>query len=325
MGLFDFLSEKVKGKGTKIVLPEGNDIRVLGAAIRLKDDNMLEPIVVGIKEEILKLAEENSLDASKLTILNPSDYEGFDELLNAFVERRKGKIDEEGAKKLLLEDPNYFGTLLVFTGKADGLVSGATRSTGDTVRPALQIIKMQEGLSKTSGVMIMAKDEEQLVFTDVAITIAPTSEDLAENAIVSAKTARQFNIDPKIAMLSFSTKGSAASDEVTKVAKATEIAKEKAPDLLLDGEMQFDAAYVPSVGQSKAPGSPVAGHANVFVFPTLEAGNIGYKIAQRLGGYEAVGPILQGLNSPVNDLSRGCNEEDVYKLSLITAAQALID
>lgn len=323
MSLFDFITEKVKGKGIKIVLPEGNDFRVLGAAIRLKDDEVVEPIVIGKREDVLKLAEENGKDASKLTVLNPAEYEEFDALLEAFVERRKGKIDEAGAKDLLLKDPNYFGTLLVFTGRADGLVSGATRSTGDTVRPALQIIKMQEGYSKTSGVFFMTKEDEQLVFADCAITIAPTAEDLAETALLSAKTARQFNVEPKVAMLSFSTKGSAQSDEVTKVEEATKIAKERDPELALDGELQFDAAYVESVGKSKAPGSEVAGHANVFIFPTLEAGNIGYKIAQRLGGYEAVGPLLQGLNAPVNDLSRGCSEEDVYKLSMVTAAQSI--
>lgn len=325
MGLFDFIKDKVKGKNVKIVLPEGNDWRVLGAAIRLKEDGLVDTIVIGKEDEVLKLAKDNNKDASKLTIMDPAKCGGIDELIEKFVERRKGKIDEEGARKLLLEDPNYFGTMLVYAGKADGLVSGATRSTGDTVRPALQIIKMQPGYGKTSGVMIMVKDEEKLVFADVAITIAPEAKDLAETAILSAKTAKQFNIEPKVAMLSFSTKGSAASDEVTKVAEATKIAKENAPDLALDGEMQFDAAYVESVGKSKAPDSKVAGHANVFVFPSLEAGNIGYKIAQRLGGYEAVGPILQGLNAPVNDLSRGCSEEDVYKLSLITAAQALND
>ncbi|MDO5028678.1 MAG: phosphate acetyltransferase [Bacillota bacterium] len=325
MGLFDFIKEKVSGKNVKIVLPEGNDWRVLGAAIRLKEDGLVEPLVIGKEDEVLQLAKDNGKDASNLTIMDPAKCGGLEELVEKFVERRKGKIDQEGARKLLLEDPNYFGTMLVYAGKADGLVSGATRSTGDTVRPALQIIKMQPGYGKTSGVMIMVKGEEQLVFADVAITIAPEAKDLAETAILSAKTAKQFNIDPKVAMLSFSTKGSAASDEVTKVADATKLAKETAPDLALDGEMQFDAAYVESVGKSKAPGSKVAGHANVFVFPSLEAGNIGYKIAQRLGGYEAVGPILQGLNAPVNDLSRGCNEEDVYKLSLITAAQALND
>lgn len=323
MGLFEFIKDKVKGKGLKIVLPEGNDIRVLGAAIRLEEDGLIEPIVIGKKDDVLKLAEENGKDASKLCIIDPENYDEFDDLVEKFVERRKGKIDEAGAIELLKNDPNYFGTLLIFTGRADGLVSGASRSTADTVRPALQIIKMQEGYKKTSGVMFMVKGDEQLLFADVAINMDPNSEDLAETALISAKTARQFNIDPKIAMLSFSTKGSAKSDDVDKVAEATKLAKERAPELALDGELQFDAAYVPSVGETKAPGSKVAGHANVFVFPSLEAGNIGYKIAQRLGEYEAVGPLLQGLNAPVNDLSRGCNEEDVYKLSLITAAQAV--
>ncbi len=325
MGLFDVIDDKIKGKGIKIVLPEGNDIRVIGAAIRLLNDEMIHPIVLGERDTVLKLAEENGVDASGLDIVNPKTFEGFEELVAAFVERRKGKIDEEGARKLLNEDPNYFGTMLVYTKQADGLVSGATRSTGDTVRPALQIIKMQPGFSKTSGVFFMVKGEEQYVFADCAITIAPDENDLSEIAVLSAITAKQFGMDPKIAMLSFSTKGSAASDEVDRVSNATKLALEKNPELKIDGELQFDAAFVPSVGKSKAPGSPVAGKANVFIFPSLEAGNIGYKIAQRLGGYEAVGPLLQGLNSPVNDLSRGCNEEDVYKLSMLTAAQTLID
>ncbi len=325
MGLFDVIDDKIKGKGIKIVLPEGNDIRVVGAAIRLLNDEMIHPIVLGERDAILKLAEENGVDASGLDVVNPKEFEGFEELVAAFVERRKGKIDEEGARKLLNEDPNYFGTMLVYTKQADGLVSGATRSTGDTVRPALQIIKMQPGFSKTSGVFFMVKGEEQYVFADCAITIAPDENDLSEIAVLSAITAKQFGMDPKIAMLSFSTKGSAASDEVDRVSNATKLALEKNPELKIDGELQFDAAFVPSVGKSKAPGSPVAGKANVFIFPSLEAGNIGYKIAQRLGGYEAVGPLLQGLNSPVNDLSRGCNEEDVYKLSMLTAAQTLID
>lgn len=325
MGLFDVIDDKIKGKGIKIVLPEGNDIRVVGAAIRLLNDEMIHPIVLGERDAILKLAEENGVDASGLDVVNPKEFVGFEELVAAFVERRKGKIDEEGARKLLNEDPNYFGTMLVYTKQADGLVSGATRSTGDTVRPALQIIKMQPGFSKTSGVFFMVKGEEQYVFADCAITIAPDENDLSEIAVLSAITAKQFGMDPKIAMLSFSTKGSAASDEVDRVSNATKLALEKNPELKIDGELQFDAAFVPSVGKSKAPGSPVAGEANVFIFPSLEAGNIGYKIAQRLGGYEAVGPLLQGLNSPVNDLSRGCNEEDVYKLSMLTAAQTLID
>ncbi len=226
------------------------------------------------------------------------------------------------ARKILL-DENYFGTMLVYMEKANGLVSGAAHSTADTVRPALQIIKTKEGVQKTSGVFIMVRNEEKYVFADCAINIAPDSQDLAEIAIESAKTAKMFDIEPKVAMLSFSTKGSAKSPETERVTEAVEIAKQLAPNLTLDGEFQFDAAFVPSVAKKKAPDSVIQGDANVFVFPSLEAGNIGYKIAQRLGGFEAVGPILQGLNAPVNDLSRGCNEEDVYNLALITAAQVL--
>ena len=234
----------------------------------------------------------------------------------------KEKQQKKTHGKFLL-DENYFGTMLVHTNKADGLVSGAAHSTADTVRPALQIIKTKQGVSKTSGVFIMVREEEKYVFADCAINIAPDSNDLAEIAIESAKTAKMFGIEPRVAMLSFSTKGSAKSPETEKVAAAVAVAKEREPELTLDGEFQFDAAFVPSVAKSKAPGSDIQGDANVFVFPSLEAGNIGYKIAQRLGNFEAVGPILQGLNRPVNDLSRGCNEEDVYKLALITAAQAL--
>ena len=239
-------------------------------------------------------------------------------LLSAEKEKQLKKMH---AKFLL--DENYFGTMLVYTNKADGLVSGAAHSTADTVRPALQIIKTKQGVSKTSGVFIMVREDEKYVFADCAINIAPDSNDLAEIAIESAKTAKMFGIEPRVAMLSFSTKGSAKSHETEKVAEAVTVAKERDPELTLDGEFQFDAAFVPSVAKSKAPDSQIQGDANVFVFPSLEAGNIGYKIAQRLGNFEAVGPILQGLNRPVNDLSRGCNEEDVYKLALITAAQAL--
>ena len=210
-------------------------------------------------------------------------------------------------------------------GLADGMVSGAVHSTGDTVRPALQIIKTKPGVSRTSGafLMVRGRDQEKYLFSDCAINVSPNAQELAEIAVDSAKTAELFDIDPKVAMLSFSTKGSAKAPEVDKVVEATKIAQELAPNYQIDGELQFDAAYVASVGQLKAPESPVAGKATVFVFPDLQAGNIGYKIAQRFGGFEAIGPILQGLNKPVSDLSRGANEEDVYKLSIITAAQAL--
>ncbi|MEC2164435.1 phosphate acetyltransferase, partial [Bacillus velezensis] len=319
--LFTKVQEKVAGKDVKIVFPEGLDERILVAVNNLAGNKVLKPIVVGNKEDIQAKAKELNLTLDGVDIFDPHTYEGMEELVQAFVERRKGKATEEQARKALL-DENYFGTMLVYKGLADGLVSGAAHSTADTVRPALQIIKTKEGVKKTSGVFIMARGDEQYVFADCAINIAPDSQDLAEIAIESANTAQMFDIDPRVAMLSFSTKGSAKSDETDKVAEAVKIAKEKAPELTLDGEFQFDAAFVPSVAEKKAPDSDIKGDANVFVFPSLEAGNIGYKIAQRLGGFEAVGPILQGLNMPVNDLSRGCNAEDVYNLALITAAQA---
>ena len=241
-----------------------------------------------------------------------------------FVERRKGKATEEKARVQLL-DPNYFGTMLIYMGKADGMVSGACHSTGDTVRPALQIVKMKPGCSRVSGAMVMLKGEERYLFSDIAINITVDAQAMGEIAVESAATAKTFDIDPKVALLSFSTKGSAVSPESEKVAEATKIAQELAPELPIDGELQFDAAFVASVGERKAPGSKVAGHANTFIFPSLEAGNIGYKIAQRFGGFEAIGPILQGLAKPINDLSRGCNEEDAYKLAIITAAQAVVE
>lgn len=320
--LFTTLTDKVKGKELKIVFPEGTDERILTAASRLAGDGILTPIVVGNVDEVNAKADQLGVKLDGCDVVDPASFSGMDELVKAFVERRKGKASEEDAKRILL-DGNYFGTMLVYTGKAHGLVSGAAHSTADTVRPALQIIKTKEGVRKTSGVFIMVREEEKYVFADCAINISPDSQDLAEIAIESAKTAEMFDIDPRVAMLSFSTKGSAKSPETEKVVEAVSVAKEKAPELTVDGEFQFDAAFVPSVAEKKAPGADIQGNANVFVFPSLEAGNIGYKIAQRLGNFEAVGPILQGLNAPVNDLSRGCNEEDVYKLALITAAQAL--
>ncbi len=216
----------------------------------------------------------------------------------------------------MAENPNYFGTTLVYMNKINGMVSGANHPTGDTVRPALQIIKTKPGVKLISGAFIMQKGDERYLFADCAINLDPDASALAEIAVESGKVAKTFDIDPKVALLSFSTKGSAKGDMVTKVQEATKLAQEQAPDMAIDGEMQFDAAFVPSVGERKAPGSKVAGHATVFVFPELQSGNIGYKIAQRFGGFEAIGPILQGLNKPVSDLSRGSNEEDVYKVSL---------
>ena len=308
--LLDVLQEKLSGKNVKIVLPEGEDERVLTAATQLQATDYVTPVVLGDYDKINLLAKDKGLDVSDIEIINPSTSELKPELVKSF------------------NNVNYFGTMLVYAGHADGLVSGAAHSTGDTVRPALQIIKTKPGVSKTSGIFFMIKDDQQYVFGDCAINPTLESSDLAEIAVESAKSAKSFGMDPRVAMLSFSTKGSAKSDDVDKVANAVKLAQEKVEsegltDVVIDGEFQFDAAIVPSVAEKKAPGAKIQGNANVFVFPSLEAGNIGYKIAQRLGGFDAVGPVLQGLNSPVNDLSRGCSTEDVYKLSIITAAQTL--
>lgn len=323
MDLFEELKVEVKEKHPSIVFPEGEDERVLKAAFRLKEENILEPIVLGKRSEVEGAAKAIGKDLNNINFIDPAEAKDIDEMAQTFFERRKGKITLEDAKALLLKDVNYFGTILVYMKKADGLVSGAAHATSDTVRPALQIIKMKEGYKKTSGVFVMVKGAERYIFADCAINIAPDSNDIAETAILSNMTAKSFGVDPKIALLSFSTKGSAKSDETEKVINALEIVKERDASIAVDGELQFDAAFVPTVAEKKAKGSAIAGHANVFIFPSLEAGNIGYKIAQRLGGYDAIGPILQGLNSPVNDLSRGCNSDDVYKLALITAKQAL--
>ena len=323
MELFEEIAAKVKGQNKTIVFPEGEDKRVLGAAVRLQQDGLLKPILLGKRSEIEATAKENGWDISALTILDPAEYPAADKqaMFDALLERRKGKNTPEQVEEML-KDVSYFGTMLVYMGKADGMVSGAVHSTGSTVRPALQIVKTKPGSHRISGAFLMLKGGQRYIFADCAINIELDAPTMAEVAVQSAETAKLFGIDPKVALLSFSTKGSAKGDMVTKVAEATEKVHELAPDLAADGELQFDAAFVPEVGELKAPDSKVAGHANVFIFPSLESGNIGYKIAQRFGGFTAVGPILQGLNAPIADLSRGCNEDDVYKVALITAARA---
>ena len=320
MDLFGEIAAKVKGQDKTIVFPEGADKRILGAAVRLKNDDLVEPILLGSKSEIEATANENNFDITGLQIIDPAAYPEADKkaMFDALLERRKGKNTPEQVEKML-EDVSYFGTMLVYMGKADGMVSGAVHSTGSTVRPALQIIKTKPNAHRISGAFLMQKGDQRYIFADCAINIELDADTMAEVAVQSAETAKLFGIDPKVALLSFSTKGSAKGDMVTKVAEATEKVHEMEPELPADGEMQFDAAVVPSVGELKAPGSKVAGHANVFIFPSLEAGNIGYKIAQRFGGFTAVGPILQGLNAPIADLSRGCSEDDAYKVAIITA------
>ena len=322
MNLFVSLTNKIKGKNLSVVFPEATEPLVLGAAVRLSKDELLKPILLGKPSEIEAVAQENNFDLTGSEIIDPNNYADFDAMVEAFVERRKGKATKEQAESTL-RDETYFGTMLVYMDKADCLVSGAVHSTANTVRPALQIIKTKPGMTRTSGAFIMQRGDERYLFADCAININPNAQELAEIAVQSAKSAELFGIEPIVGLLSFSTKGSAKSEEVDKVAEATKLVKELAPDLQIDGELQFDASFVPSVAAQKAPDSTVAGKVKVFVFPELQSGNIGYKIAQRFGNFEAIGPVLQGLNKPVSDLSRGANEEDVYKTAILTAAQAL--
>lgn len=324
MELFESLKHKIRGKNKTLVFPEGEDVRIIGAASRLMADGLVRPIILGNLDKIKLVASKNQIDISKLIINNPLmvPEDTKKTLLDALVSRRKGKTTIEQATEML-KDQNYWGTMLVYLDEADGMVSGATHPTGDTVRPALQIIKTKPGVKRVSGAFIMQRNNHRYIFSDCAINIELDAHGMAEVAVESANTAKIFDIDPKVALLSFSTKGSSKNEIVTKVIKATKLAQKIAPNLQIDGELQFDAAFIPEVGEIKAPHSKVAGHASVFVFPDLQSGNIGYKIAQRLGGFEAIGPILQGLNKPVSDLSRGANEEDIYKVAIITAAQTL--
>ena len=332
--MFENLVEILKQNPRKIVYTEGSDARILESAARLKKDGFLTPVLVGNVEEVKAAAAKGGFDIEGLEILDPMTYEGMDEMVELMVALRKGKMSAEDCRKNL-QKGNYFGTMLVKMGKADCLLGGATYSTADTVRPALQLIKTKPGSTLVSSCFIMVRGDEKLAMGDCAINISyedkkdkegnvtqTGAEQLAEVAIETEATARAFGIEPKVAMLSYSTKGSGKGAQVDLVRNATEIVKAKYPEMLIDGEMQFDAAVSPEVGQLKFPGSPVAGYANTFIFPEIQSGNIGYKIAARLGGFAAYGPILQGLNAPINDLSRGCNAEEVYQMSIITAGLA---
>ena len=332
--MFENLVEILKANPRKIVYTEGSDARILASADRLKKGGFLTPILVGNVEEVKAAAAKGGFDIEGLEILDPATYPGMDDMVEKMVELRKGKMSADECRAALSKG-NYFGTMLVKMGVADALLGGATYSTADTVRPALQLVKTKKGANLVSSCFIMVRGDEMLAMGDCAINIdyqdkldkegnvvLSAAAQLAEVAVETAKTAKVFGIDPKVAMLSYSTKGSGKGANVDLVREATAIAKEKAPDVDIDGEMQFDAAVSPVVGQLKFPGSKVAGYANTFIFPEIQSGNIGYKIAQRLGGFAAYGPILQGLNAPINDLSRGCDAEEVYQMSIITAALA---
>jgi len=324
--MFDKLIENLKTNPRTIVFTEGPDARILEATVRLKEGGFLTPILVGKVEEVEAAAKAGNFDISGVKVLDPATYEGMDAMVEKMVELRSGKMSPEDCRKNLLKG-NYFGTMLVKMGVADALLGGATYSTADTVRPALQLIKTKPGNKNVSSCFIMVREnadgtDERLCMGDCAIQINPDEDALVETALECANTAKIFGIDPKVAFLSYSTKGSGKGDDVDKVRNACEKAKAAAPQLAIDGEMQFDAAVSPTVGQLKFPGSSVAGYANTFIFPEIQSGNIGYKIAQRLGGFAAYGPILQGLNAPINDLSRGCDADEVYKMAIITAALA---
>ena len=322
--MFEFLINKLRAHPRKIVFTEGTDPRILEAAARLLSGNFLTPVLVGNPEDVMNAAEKSGFNIRGAEIVDPATFKDMDKMVEEMVALRKGKMTADECRATLLQ-ANYFGTMLVKMGYADALLGGATYSTADTVRPALQLVKTKPQNKIVSSCFIMVRpsatgENEVLAMGDCAINIKPTEDELVEIALETAKTAKTFGIDPKVAFLSYSTKGSGKGEDVDKVRNACAKAKQLAPDLALDGEMQFDAAVSPHVGQLKFPGSPVAGHANTFIFPDINAGNIGYKIAQRLGNFDAYGPILQGLNAPINDLSRGCNALEVYSMAIITAA-----
>lgn len=332
MTIIDSIIARAQANKQRIVLPESMEERTITAADRALADNLADIILIGNPDEIKNYAKELKLThIDKATIIDPKTSDKTEEYAQLLFQLRqkKGMTIEKARKQVL--DPLYFGCLIIKSGDADGQISGALSTTGDTLRPALQIIKCAPGISCVSGAMLLITQAPQygeegvLVIGDVAVTPMPDANQLAQIAVCTAQTAKSVAgfADPRVAMLSFSTKGSAKHEVVDKVVEATRLAKELAPDLKIDGELQADAALVPSVGQKKAPGSDIAGKANVLVVPCLEVGNIAYKLVQRLGGADAIGPILQGIARPVNDLSRGCSVDDIYKMIAITACQAM--
>ena len=329
MGMIEQVKVKARQCVKTIVLPEGDEPRTVQAAVKIVQEQIARPILLGDPARVKAVAAEKAVDVSNIEIVNPLTSPKAAEYTNALYELRKAKgVTEEQAKQLVA-DPMYYGIMMVKLGDADGLVSGAVHTTGDMLRPALQIIKTKPGIKVVSSSFLLDCPNKSLghngllVYSDCVVVPCPTAEELASIAVSAAETAHVLCgiEEPKVALLSFSTKGSAKHELVTKVQEATRLAHEMAPDLALDGEMQFDAAIIPEIGASKAKGSPVAGHANVLIFPDLQAGNIGYKITQRIGGAEAFA-VLQGLAKPCNDLSRGCSVDDIVATVALTAVQA---
>ena len=327
MNGFEKMIQKLRENPKKIVFTEGTDARILEASARLLASDFLTPVLVGAEDEIKKVAAEKGFCIDGAEIVDPEKYGKFEEMVDLLCELRKKKGMTKEEASVILKKGNYFGTMLVKMGEADALLGGATYSTADTVRPALQIIKTKPGYKIVSSCFILVRpseegEDEVLAMGDCALNIDPSEDELVDIALGTAECGKNFGIDPKIAFLSYSTLGSGKGESVDKMRAAAAKAKEARPDLAIEGELQFDAAVSPTVANTKCPGNPVAGQANVFIFPDINAGNIGYKIAQRLGNFDAYGPILLGLNAPINDLSRGCNADEVYTMSIITAALA---
>ena len=323
MDVFENFENQLKANPKTIVFTEGTDARILSAATKLLAGKILNVLLLGNPEAVKKAAAEGGFDITGAEICDPTSYPEFDAMVAKMVELRKGKMTEEQCRAALSKS-NYFGTMLVKMGKADCLLGGATYSTADTVRPALQLIKTKPGNKIVSSCFIMVRpaasgENEVLAMADCAINIKPTEDELVEIAVETARTAKVFGIDPKVAFLSYSTLGSGKGEDVDKMRNACEKAKALMPDTPIGGEFQFDAAVSPVVAKTKHITSSVGGHANTFIFPDINAGNIGYKICQRMGNFDAYGPILQGLNAPINDLSRGCNALEVYSMAIITA------
>ena len=329
--MFDAMIETLKANPRKIVFTEGHDARILEATARLVEGGFLTPILIGNVDEVKANAAKGGFNIEGVEIIDPATYPEMDKMVDKMVELRKGKMSAEDCRKALSKG-NYFGTMLVKMGYADSLLGGATYSTADTVRPALQLVKTKKGAHLVSSCFILVRGEEKLAMGDCAINLSyedsvdkegnvtlTAAQKLAEVAIESARTAKVFGIDPKVAFLSYSTLGSGKGEDVDKMRNACEKAKVAMPDVPVDGEFQFDAAVSPVVAKTKHITSSVGGHANTFIFPDINAGNIGYKICQRMGNFDAYGPILQGLNAPINDLSRGCNALEVYSMAIITA------
>ena len=326
INMFEFLIKKLKAHPRKIVFTEGTDPRILEASARLLSGTFLTPVLVGNADEITKAAEEAGFNIRGAEIIDPANFADMDKMVALMVELRKGKMTEDDCRKALKKS-NYFGTMLVAMGEADALLGGATYSTADTVRPALQLVKTKPGNSIVSSCFILVRpsatgDNDVLAMADCAINIKPNEDELVEIAAETVDCAKIFGVDPKVAFLSYSTFGSGKGEDVDKMRNAANKAKLAMPNVPIEGELQFDAAVSPRVAKTKCPNSKVAGYANTFIFPDINAGNIGYKIAQRLGSFEAYGPILLGLNAPINDLSRGCNAQEVYSMAIITAALA---